>query len=90
MEYAGEGRPRALQPVVQAFAKARRGGVRRLAPAVLSEGLTVRVLPLRRDAPIYLPKDRWPGFDGTGQVAAIRAVTATPEYEIPVTVNTTR
>ncbi len=60
-------------------------GLARFAPAVLAQGLTLKVLPLRQDAPIYLPKDRRPAFGGRAQVAEIRSISATPEYEIPVT-----
>ena len=64
-------------------------GLSRFAPEVLEKGLTVKILPLRRDAPIYLPKDRWPAFDASGQAAEIRSVTAEPLYEVAVSGATT-
>lgn len=59
-------------------------GLSRFAPEVLEKGLTVKVLPLRRDAPIYLPKDRWPEFGADGQAGDIRGITASAEYEAVV------
>jgi beta-galactosidase len=59
-------------------------GLSRFAPEVLEKGLTVKILPLRRDAPIYLPKDRWPAFGASGQAGDIRGITAYPEYEVVV------
>jgi hypothetical protein len=40
----------------------------------------VSVLPLRADAPIYLPKEARPDFKGRPQVAELRGVTVTPVY----------
>jgi hypothetical protein len=54
------------------------------ASALLDQPLTVSVLPLRADAPIYLPKEarptsaahsRWP----------VRSVTVIPVYQLRVT-----
>jgi hypothetical protein len=42
--------------------------------------LTLQVLPLRADAPIYLPKDAWPDFGGKPQLAALRGVHVSPVY----------
>ena len=42
----------------------------------------LRILPLRRDAPIYLPAGRWPSFHGASQIAAIRSITVAPEYDV--------
>jgi hypothetical protein len=53
----------------------------------LNEGdqLQLSVLPLRQDAPIYLPKECWPEFTANGQIAKVRAVEAVPEYEVTLT-----
>ena len=59
-------------------------GLSRFAPEILEKGLTVKILPLRQDAPIYLPKDRWPAFGANGQAGEIRGITAEPEYEVVV------
>jgi beta-galactosidase len=45
------------------------------------EPLTVSVLPLRADAPIYLPKEARPDFGGQAQVAQLRKVSVTPVYK---------
>jgi hypothetical protein len=46
-------------------------GLKRFAPAVYDGELVVKVLPLRKDAPIALPPDTWPKLDGQPSVAAV-------------------
>lgn len=46
----------------------------------LDQPLTVSVMPLRADAPIYIPKEARPDFGGKSQIAALRGVTVTPVY----------
>jgi len=53
--------------------------------AVLAQPLTVSVLPLRADAPIYLPKEARPDFGGARQMAAVRGVRVIPVYQLRVT-----
>ncbi|HEX7983252.1 MAG TPA: glycoside hydrolase family 35, partial [Duganella sp.] len=48
--------------------------------ARLDQPLTVSVLPLRADAPIYIPKEARPDFRGKDQVAGLRGVSLTPVY----------
>lgn len=50
------------------------------AGAALDKPLTVSVMPLRADAPIYIPKEGRPDFGGKAQVVALRGVTVTPVY----------
>jgi beta-galactosidase len=56
-------------------------GLRRLAPEALAGGLELKILPLRQDAPIYLPAGARPSFASGSQVAALKEVRAIPEYE---------
>ncbi|MFL6660046.1 MAG: glycoside hydrolase family 35, partial [Massilia sp.] len=49
-----------------------------------SAPLTLSVLPLRADAPIYLPKDARPDFAGKAQLAVLRGVHVTPVYRLSV------
>ena len=44
--------------------------------------MTLQVLPLRADAPIYLPKEARPDFGGKPQLAELRGVTLTPVYQV--------
>jgi beta-galactosidase len=37
-------------------------GLKRHAPAIYRGELLLKILPLRKDAPIYLPQDAWPDF----------------------------
>lgn len=46
--------------------------------------LTLTVLPLRADAPIYLPQEHRPAFDGRAQLAELRSVKLTPVYRIEI------
>jgi hypothetical protein len=46
----------------------------------LAQPLTVSVLPLRADAPIYLDRKARPDFGGQAQLAQLRQVTVTPVY----------
>jgi beta-galactosidase len=58
-------------------------GIKRYSPRALNEGLELRFIPLRQDAPIYIPKEVRPLFksDQELQVLSIRAV---PEYAIEI------
>ncbi len=44
--------------------------------------LTLSVLPLRSDAPIYLPKEGRPDFGARSQLAEVRHVRVTPVYRL--------
>jgi hypothetical protein len=46
--------------------------------------LTLSVLPLRADAPIYLPREGRPDFGGKQQVAELRGVKVTPVYTLAI------
>ena len=48
--------------------------------AALDQPLTVSVMPLRADAPIYIPKEGRPDFGANKQIAELRGVTVTPVY----------
>jgi hypothetical protein len=52
--------------------------------ALLDQPLTVSVLPLRADAPIYLPKEARPDFGGEKQMATVRGVSVIPVYQLRV------
>ena len=44
--------------------------------------LTLTVLPLRADAPIYLPREHRPDFEGQAQLARVNAVRVVPVYRL--------
>ncbi|MEO8451568.1 MAG: beta-galactosidase, partial [Gemmatimonadota bacterium] len=56
-------------------------GLKRMAPALARGPLELRVLPLRRDAPIFLQGTK-PAFPANGQVAAVSEIRAIAEYEL--------
>jgi hypothetical protein len=61
-------------------------GLRRHAPEMLKGDLRVAILPLRPDAPIYLPKEARPDFATAGSVAALERVELVPRYQTQLSV----
>jgi len=44
----------------------------------------LRVLPLRNDAPVYIPSDLRPSFSSGNAIATVSRITCSPEYELRV------
>ncbi len=59
-------------------------GLKRFVP-IPGEELTLDVLPLRKDAPIYFSPQARPDFGSAQQISEVRAITAVPEYEVRIT-----
>jgi hypothetical protein len=59
-------------------------GLKQFASEGLARGLNLKILPLRENAPIYLPGSAWPPFAAGGETVAIRTVSASPEYEVTI------
>jgi beta-galactosidase len=57
--------------------------LRRFAPDVLEQGLQLRFLPLREDAPVYLDPEARPVFQ-EGKVLKVHSISAHPLYEAEV------
>jgi beta-galactosidase len=57
-------------------------GLRHIAAEDLKQGLELKILPLRQDAPIYLGAGARPAIPAGGQVAHLTEVRALPEYRI--------
>jgi len=57
---------------------------RNLAPEMQVKPLELSILPLRKDAPIYLEEGRWPAFPANGQVSELRQIEAIPRYQLVV------
>lgn len=57
-------------------------GLRRHAPDTISGELQVAILPLRKDAPIYLADSAKPDFGKAGSLAELRQVTIIPRYTV--------
>jgi hypothetical protein len=53
-------------------------------PAQRQGPLTLTVLPLRADAPIYLPREHRPDFGGKPQLAEVNAVKVVPVYRVEI------
>jgi hypothetical protein len=53
-------------------------------PAKRQGPLTLTVLPLRADAPIYLPREHRPDFGGKPQLAEVKAVKVVPVYRVEI------
>jgi hypothetical protein len=56
-------------------------GLKRFGGELLSQGLQLKVLPLRKDTPIYIPQGFWPG-----ESAVLKKIAAIPEYEVTVAI----
>ena len=55
-------------------------GLKNIAPADLKQGLELKILPLRQDAPIYLAAGAKAAIPPGGQVAQVSEVRVLPEY----------
>ena len=60
-------------------------GLRRHGPDILKGDLRIAVLPLRKDAPIYLAAEARPDFGGGPGVAALNRVEVIPNYQVQLT-----
>jgi hypothetical protein len=61
-------------------------GLKRFAPSITDAPLEVKILPLPKAAPIYLPQAAWPSAWPDGTVGEIRQIDLAPEYEVSVQV----
>jgi len=57
-------------------------GLRRHAPEILGGDLRVAILPLRKDAPIYLAKEAKPDFGKAASIVALRGLEIVPRYQV--------
>jgi hypothetical protein len=57
-------------------------GLRRYGPAVYQDGVTLKILPLRRDAPIYLPVNSNLKFDDTHTALTLDGVDVIETHEV--------
>jgi beta-galactosidase len=57
-------------------------GLRRYAPEILTGDLRIEILPLRKDAPIYLAKEAQPDFGGKQSVVSLYRVEIVPRYQV--------
>jgi beta-galactosidase len=59
-------------------------GLKRFAPGITNAPLEVKILPLLKGAPIYLPANAWPDLGPGGTVGKIPQIDLEPEYEVSV------
>jgi hypothetical protein len=57
-------------------------GLRHYAPEILTGDLRVEILPLRKDAPIYLANEARPDFGGNGSIVSLNRIEIVPRYQI--------
>ncbi len=60
-------------------------GLRRHAPDILRGDLRVAILPLRKDAPIYMAKEARPEFGGAESMVALKRVEIVPRRQAELT-----
>jgi hypothetical protein len=58
-------------------------GLRRFAPRVINEGIELRFLPLKKDAPVYIAPEYKPLFH-SDEVLEVHSIRAIPEYEVTI------
>jgi hypothetical protein len=59
-------------------------GLRRYAPDILTGDLRVEILPLRKDAPIYLAREARPDFGSQQSVVSLNGIEIIPRYQIQI------
>ena len=57
-------------------------GLRRYAPDVFKGDLQLAILPLKKDAPIYLAEKARPQFGNASSVAKLQSVEIVPRYQL--------
>ena len=60
-------------------------GLCRYAPVILGGDLRLSVLPLQKDAPIYLAKPARPQFGSAHSLAVLREIEIIPRYTVTLT-----
>jgi hypothetical protein len=60
-------------------------GLRRHAPEILNGDLRIAILPLRKDAPIYMSEKARPNFGKTDSVVDLQGVEIIPRYQAQLT-----
>jgi beta-galactosidase len=60
-------------------------GLRRHSPEILNGDLRLAILPLRKDAPIYMAEKARPHFRSTGSVVALQRIEIIPRYQLQLT-----
>lgn len=59
-------------------------GLKRFLRGDAAQSFALEILPLRKDAPIFIPREAWPKFERKNEIVELRKITAIPEYEVVV------
>lgn len=57
-------------------------GLKRYAPDIYQKELLLKILPLRKDAPIYLAKEAWPDFGGAPSAVVLSGIKVIEQHEV--------
>lgn len=60
-------------------------GMKQFASVALGHALNLKIFPLAKGAPVYMPQEPWPPFPSNDQIAQVRRISAAPEYQVTVT-----
>jgi beta-galactosidase len=60
-------------------------GLRRHAPEILHGDLRIAILPLRKDAPIYMAESARQAFDDAAAVASLQSIEIIPRHQVQLT-----
>jgi hypothetical protein len=62
-------------------------GLKRFLPDITGVPLELKILPLRKDAPMYLPASAWPDFGSASSLGTVKRIEISPEYEVRLDVD---
>jgi hypothetical protein len=57
-------------------------GLKRFGPGIYQKPLLLKILPLQKGAPIFLPPDAWPDFAAADNVATLRSAEVVETHEV--------
>jgi hypothetical protein len=60
-------------------------GLRRHAPGILTSDLRIAILPLCKDAPIYMAQSARPDFGDAAAIASLQSIEIIPRYQVQLT-----
>ncbi len=59
-------------------------GVKRFMPAISEKGLTLKMLPMRKDSPVYVEPEKRLAFGDKTELLDVRSITAEVEYQLTI------
>lgn len=57
-------------------------GLKRILDGTQPRKFDLKIMPLRKDAPVFMPPRAWPDFGAKNEIAEVESITSIPVYEI--------